>query len=67
MNYDILVISDIHLGKSMNSTIDIINNLKTYFTTNSKLFNKLSMICITGDTFDRLLPANSSVYHAAIS
>lgn len=60
INY--LVLSDIHLGHNTNKTKDIVNNLRTYFMENYKIFHKLDMIIIAGDIFDKLLLNNSENY-----
>lgn len=57
INY--LVLSDIHLGRNINNTENIINNLQLYFKDNYKEFSKLDMICIAGDVFDKLLVSSS--------
>lgn len=58
INY--LVISDIHLGHHVNKTEFITNNLRAFFLKYNKFFskNKLDIIFIAGDIFDRLLPSS---------
>lgn len=53
--FNMLVISDIHLGHHTNRTIDIIANLDKFFITYNKYIKKVNMIIIAGDTYDRLL------------
>lgn len=50
-----LVISDIHLGNSLNKTENITSNLREYFRVNDKEFKTLDFIFIAGDIFDKLL------------
>jgi len=64
---NILVISDIHLGKNKDLTVSIINNLRTYFDTNKKLFSKLDIVILAGDTFDKLLTTNGVLYAMCIN
>jgi len=64
---NVLVISDIHLGRNKDLTISIINNLRAYFDTNKKLFSKLDVIIIAGDTFDKLLTTNGVLYAMCIN
>lgn len=54
-----LVLSDIHLGHSINKCENIVNNLRDYFKTNHKLFKTLDVIFIAGDIFDKLLITSS--------
>jgi len=61
-----LVLSDIHLGHSRTKTEYIVNSLHNYFATNNKLFKKLDIIFIAGDTFDKLLFTSSKEYILAI-
>lgn len=60
-----LVISDIHLGHKRNKTIEIINNLDTYFThyTAQSQFSDLDIIFLAGDVFDQLLDLSSMDIH----
>lgn len=54
-----LVLSDIHLGHSINKTEYIVNNLREYFLDYHKQFKDLDMIILAGDIFDKLLVASS--------
>lgn len=57
-----LSISDIHLGNKLNRTDNIVDNLRYFFRINHNQFKKLDIICIVGDTFDRLLINSSNDY-----
>lgn len=48
-----LVLSDVHLGHPRTKTDFILDNLKTYLT--DELLEKLDMVFIAGDFFDRLI------------
>lgn len=54
-----LVLSDIHLGHSINKAEYIVKNLKEYFIEYNKLFKDLDMIILAGDVFDKLLVTSS--------
>jgi len=58
--FSIFVLSDIHLGHNTNKTEDIIFNVRKLFKTYHTQITKADMIAISGDTFDRLLSANSA-------
>jgi len=60
-----LVISDIHLGHRINTTLNIVTNLRSYIKDNHNLFKKMDIFFIAGDIFDRLLNTNSSDYKLA--
>lgn len=63
---NILTLSDIHLGHKKNKTEDIILNLRRYFKRYHSQIVKCDLILITGDTFDKLLSANSSDYISSL-
>jgi len=54
-----LLLSDIHLGHNRTTTDFIVDNLRKFFKKYDKDIKKTDMVVITGDTFDRLLSANS--------
>lgn len=66
-NIKYLVLSDIHLGHSINRTEYIINNLNKFFLNNHNEFKELDMICIAGDIFDKLLINSSKDYILSVS
>jgi len=61
-----LVLSDIHLGHSINKTTYIVSNLRSYFKSNHNIFKHLDVIFIAGDTFDKLLTTSSTDFIYAI-
>lgn len=63
---NIFSISDIHLGHNINPTINIVNNLNSFFIKYDKYIKRCDIISIVGDIFDTLLVAGSKNYNLAI-
>ena len=57
-----LVLSDIHLGNNVNTTEEIVINLKKYFAKHNKLIKQTKIIFIAGDIFDKLLVNGSKSF-----
>ena len=67
MVFKYLVLSDIHLGHNINKTENIINHLELFFKEYRKEIEKVNMIILAGDVFDRLLTNNSLDFNLAIA
>lgn len=62
MKFKYLVLSDIHLGHSINKTEYIINNLKVFFLDYAKYLKDINAIFLAGDVFDKLLVSSSDEF-----
>ena len=62
----ILNLTDIHLGHNRNKTVNIVNNLITFFKNYNKQIKTVDMIVITGDVFHMLLKTYSEDYIIAM-
>ena len=63
---NIMIISDLHLGKQ-NKTTKLISNLLQYLQDNNSRANHIDMFVITGDVFHQLLGSNSEAYIQIVS
>jgi len=59
---NMFIISDIHLGHNINNATDMIQNLYLFLEKHEQHLNKTNVFIIPGDTYDRLLNANSKDY-----
>ena len=50
-----LCLSDIHLGNNVNTTEEIVINLKKFFAKHNKLIKQCKIIFLAGDVYDKLL------------
>jgi len=64
--FNVLVLSDIHLGHPTNAAVDIIANLDKFMIGYNKYIKHVNMIILAGDVYDRLLTNGGSTNKAII-
>jgi len=66
IKFNVLVLSDIHLGHPTNAAVDIIANLDKFMIGYNKYIKHVNMIILAGDVYDRLLTNGGSTNKAII-